>query len=490
MESKFAKCMVLSAAVFFLFQGALFAYQDLLRPAPAVDRMAGGHTAKAKVRILVADDPEDLKSLDVLQKQLSDAYGDVEIIMVEHGKGKEAGWLETQIINFKPDGIIVRSKTNVFNPKHADYNPGIFKIAADNNVSFLLRAGSGIDNIDLKAAADAGVTVARTLGNANSVADLTMMLLAAFGISQEEVQGTYPAYSEVAQTPIKEYSDKLVKKGRWQKTASDDITAFNKLWNKMIFAPLTGREMEFLARALKGRTIGILGYGNEEKVGHNVVEKLKLIKDKTKVDFTVIVQARGVTSAHPDTVRLGFEAVETRAELFKRADIVSIHLPGDVPSLYLTEEELNSEKLCALINTSRTELVKPKLIRGTIERKLKQGKKLMYFGDLDITPELVQLMKDYPGQVVIIPHLGASTEDAGQGVEINTGLALVEAVGIRLGRIKPPEARVLEVKNGVGIKPISSAAEGGEHLRDHGPALSNPAPILVPAGGSLLQQGV
>src|SRR6185295_446056 len=117
------------------------------------------------------------------------------------------------------DGLIVRSATTVTAKV----------IAAGKKLQVVGRAGVGVDNIDLKAATQAGVIVQNTpLGNITSAAEHAIALL----------------FSSVRNIPR---ADKEMKAGKWNKKG------------------LTGVE-------LSGKTMGIMGMG---KVGGIVAKVAK-----------------------------------------------------------------------------------------------------------------------------------------------------------------------------------------------------------------------
>jgi len=114
----------------------------------------------------------------------------------------------------KPDILIVRS-TKV-TAEIVDANPAL---------QLIMRAGAGVDTIDVSHCSSKGIYVTNCPGkNANAVSELTMALI--LSIDRRTAEG-----------------NALLKEGKW---------------NKGMFAK---------CRGIKGRTIGIIGFGN---IGQNV----------------------------------------------------------------------------------------------------------------------------------------------------------------------------------------------------------------------------
>ncbi|MCX5666758.1 MAG: hypothetical protein NTY34_00370, partial [Candidatus Omnitrophica bacterium] len=412
----------------------------------------------SKIKVLFADDPANKETLDVIRKELAWRFGgDVEII-AEHGGGNDKDWLRARIEKYKPNVIIVRSDTKAFKPEGEGADPGIFEFAKANGVKAIIRAGVAYENIDTDKARENGISVARTHGSANSVADLTLFLLAALDkkLGGAKKQGSFTAadIEKVVKTAPDEYLKLITESKKWGPISKEQKQEFINKWKTEIFDPLAGNELEALARVLNGRTIGLLGWGPIAQV---VAEKLALLRKLLPgISFTVIAHSRSLTSDNPVARELGVTPV-SRQKLFEDSDIVSIHLPA-IPGLELVKKELASEKLKAIINTSRSPLVNPKALESFANLR-----RIMYLGDLDITDELLKLIEQNPENVRILPHIGASTKDGGSGVEENTVAALIEMSELLLGMKSSSENPTLQIVNGVTPKPISTpGVENGE----------------------------
>jgi len=191
--------------------------------------------------------------------------------------------------------LVVRStevKKAVFEAAHA--------------LSLVIRAGAGVNTIDVAAASARGVYVANCPGqNAIAVAELTLGLILA-------------ADRHIAENVA------ALREGRW---------------NKKRFSQ---------ARGLYGRTLGVVGLGS---IGAAVAERAK------GFGMTVVGFSRTFTPARAK--ELGIEHAATLLELARRCDVLSVHVPGSSA----TKGLISGAVLAALpdgalfVNTSRGDVV-------------------------------------------------------------------------------------------------------------------------------------
>ena len=164
-------------------------------------------------------------------------------------------------------------------------------LKAADQLSLIVRAGAGVDNIDVIAASDLGIHVCNVPGkNAAAVAELTFALLLA--IDRHVVGGA---------------SD--LRKGTWNK-----------------------REYS-IADGLMGKTIGIIGLGG---VGLSVAERAKA--------FGLRVMGQRRSGRSPETEQrirqIGIRLTDTLEELVTHSDVVSIHVPFNEQTVRLVDEDL------------------------------------------------------------------------------------------------------------------------------------------------------
>ncbi|MGC8955099.1 MAG: hydroxyacid dehydrogenase [Fervidobacterium sp.] len=251
--------------------------------------------------------------------------------------------------------LIVRSATKVT----ADI------IEAGTKLKIIGRAGTGLDNIDVKAAEAKGIKVINTPGaNSISVAELTIGLMIA--CSRHIARGAND-----------------LKNGKWTK-----------------------KELE--GHELYKRTVGIIGFGN---IGREVAKRLLAF------DMKVLAYDPFVKETDIDVKIVDLNTI------FKESDYITIHVPLTPETKHLINKE-TIEKMkdgVIIINAARGGIID----EGALYEALVSGK--VYAAGLDVfeveppTDELRQKLLSLPN-VVATPHVGASTFEAQERV----GMLLVE----------------------------------------------------------------
>jgi D-3-phosphoglycerate dehydrogenase len=243
------------------------------------------------------------------------------------------------------DAIVIRGATKVT----------AAVLAESPSLRVVVRAGTGLDNVDLAAARERGVFVSNTpAANAVSVAELTLGMMIALE------RHLVPAAVEL-------------RRGVWEKTR------------------FTGRE-------LAGRTLGLVGFG---RIGREVALRACAFA-------MTVVAADPLLAAWPD----GFEWVKslTLDALLATADVVSVH----VPLTPKTRGMLGVAQLAALrpdailINCSRGGVVDESALVSALERDAIRGAAIDVF---ETEPPGPHPLLQFPN-VLATPHLGASTLEA------------------------------------------------------------------------------
>ena len=291
---------------------------------------------------------------------ISDAYAqeglekleqaaDIELV---NRPGMSAEELLTVIDSF--DALGVRSATKV--------TPEVIA-ASKGRLKAVVRAGVGVDNIDLAAAAEAGVAVMNTpFGNTVSAAEHAVALLLA--VSRNIPQATAS-----------------MKAGRWDKKK------------------LAGRQ-------LTGRCAGVIGFGN---IGKVVVDRLVGLRLKVLVSDPI--------ATAEDVAALGAELVEPGV-LFAQADYVTLHVPL-VPA---TKHLINDETLAQmkddafLICAARGGVVDEEALLRCLNAGRLSGAALDVFASEPVASD--DPLVAHP-KVICSPHLGASTKEAQLQVSID-----------------------------------------------------------------------
>jgi D-3-phosphoglycerate dehydrogenase / 2-oxoglutarate reductase len=237
-------------------------------------------------------------------------------------------------------------------------------IAAAPQLSLIIRAGAGVNTIDLPEASRRGIFVANCPGrNTDAVAELVIGLLVA------------------ADRRIADATADL-RAGRWRKKEY-------------------GR-----AAGLKGRTLGIIGLG---AIGTAVARRAQGLEMK------VIAWSRHLTPAR--AAALGIGCCATLLEVAQRADAVTVHVAAGKDTAQLIGPEFfgRMKPAAIFLNTSRGEVVDAAALKDAIrEKKLRVG--LDVFAGEPAGGEAEFPDRELAALVTATPHIGASTEQAEEAI--------------------------------------------------------------------------
>ena len=234
-------------------------------------------------------------------------------------------------------------------------------LKASDQLALVLRAGAGVNTIDVKTASARGVFVSNCPGkNSIAVAELVFALLLAIDRRIPENVAALRAHK----------------------------------WNKKEFSKADG---------VFGKTLGVIGAG---QIGREVILRARAF------GLRVIAWSRSLT---PEKAKLlGVERCDTVDDVFRQADIVTLHLALKPD----TRKLVNATRLALLkpgailINTARGEVVDQGALRAALQAgKLRAG--------LDVfDPEPAEATADFNEPLLDLPnlcgthHIGASTEQA------------------------------------------------------------------------------
>jgi D-3-phosphoglycerate dehydrogenase len=241
-------------------------------------------------------------------------------------------------------------------------------IEAGSSLSLIVRAGSGVDTIDIKKASEKGIYVANCPGrNTDAVAELAIGLLIA-------------ADRRIPEALID------LRAGQWRKE-------YGK------------------ARWLKGRTLGVVGLGN---VGCAVARRAQ------GLEMNVVGWSRSLTPARAKA--LGIAYCATLDDLAEASDAVSVHLALSKDTRGLISgaffERLKNGTL--FVNTARSEVVdgaalKAALVAGKIRAALD------VFENEPASGEAPFADTELAGRLAAAsPHIGASTDQAEEAIAEET----------------------------------------------------------------------
>jgi D-3-phosphoglycerate dehydrogenase len=366
------------------------------------------------MQIIIADQLPD-SAVDLLRR--------TEGWSVDARAKRAAGELQTALAT--ADALIVRSATKV----------DAALIAGAPKLRVIARAGTGIDNVDVRAATERGIVVMNAPGaNSVSVAELALALMLSLARA-------IPA------------ADAAMKKGVWDKKR------------------LTGGE-------LRGKTLGIVGLG---RIGQEVALRAR--------SFGMNMVAHDPFIAEQVAASLGIGLL-TLDELCAVSDYMTLHMPATPETRHL----LNADRLgrckkgVRIVNTARGELIDEAALAAAIESGHVGGAALDVF---EVEPPVDSRLTALP-QVVATPHIAASTVEAQELVGLETAQAVRDylrdgvirnAVNFpavadsEFARVRP--FMVLAERMGALLTQISPGRMHGVSIRYYGPLVSAHAELLA-----------
>ncbi len=267
------------------------------------------------------------------------------------------------------DAIVVRSNVRVTEKAIRKGSTGRLKL--------IVRAGIGLDNIDVEAARRYGVEVRNTPeAPVNSVAELTLGLIIAAARRIVELDG-------------------MVKRGNWRKEYGIEI---------------------------HGKTALIVGVG---RIGSRVAELLKAIGvNVLGYDIREVLEAR----------RGLVEPVYSLCEGLSRADIVSIHVPltSETRGMLGRRELLECLKPGAiLVNTSRGGVVDEEALLEALENGRLHAVALDVLENEPPRGRVEQELLAHP-RVIVTPHIGSQTPEAQERIAREAARIIIEKVGLKM----------------------------------------------------------
>lgn len=243
-------------------------------------------------------------------------------------------------------------------------------IDAGDTLSVIVRAGAGVNTIDIAAASRRSVLVANCPGkNAVAVAELTFALILA--LDRRIVENVMD-----------------LRDGRW---------------NKADYAK---------ARGLKGRTLGVIGMG---RIGRAVAARA--------LAFEMNIAAWGRSLTEETASALGVSRCDNPSEVASRCDILSIHLAAAPETKHLINAEiLNRLKPQSyVINTARADVVDyAALARAMDQRRLRVALDVFPNEPGSGTGEFADAIIRGKGIVYGTHHIGASTDQAQEAIAQET----------------------------------------------------------------------
>jgi D-3-phosphoglycerate dehydrogenase len=235
----------------------------------------------------------------------------------------------------------------------------------------IARAGVGVDNIDVAAATRRGIVVMNTPGgNTISAAEHSLALLLALARH-------IPA------------ADHSMKAGRWER-------------------------QQFVGTQLAGKTVGIIGLG---RIGREVARRCAA--------FDMKVVGYDPFLAPERAAQYGIEAVVRLDDLLPRSDFLTVHVPltAETRSLIGARELALLKKGCRVLNVARGGIIDETALADALRSGHVAGAALDVFST-EPPPADHPLLK--APNVILTPHLGASTWEAQETVAREAAQLLVD----------------------------------------------------------------
>jgi D-3-phosphoglycerate dehydrogenase len=259
-----------------------------------------------------------------------------------------------QSLALKAEILVVRSATKV-NKELIDLMP---------KLKLVIRAGEGMDNIDLTYCKEKNILAKNTPGaNGNAAAELAIASM----------------FSLLRQTP---WAQESMKAGQWDKSSFSGVE-------------------------LTGKTLGVVGFG---KIGQTVAKRL------SGFDVSVLYFDPGLESSP-----LGKKS--TLENLFAESDLITLHLPlMDATKNLINKNLLQLMKPTSyLINCARGGIIQEEDLIEALQGKKIAGAALDVFAKEPL--ENNSALRSCP-RLLLTPHLGATTKEA----EYRVGLMTVDII--------------------------------------------------------------
>jgi len=301
------------------------------------------------------------------------------------------------------DALLVRSATKV----DAEV------LSAGRRLKVVARAGVGLDNVDVKAATQAGVMVVNApQSNIVSAAELAVGLLLA------AARNIAPANA-------------ALKQGEWKRSRYTGVELYEK-------------------------TAGIVGLG---RIGALVAQRLSA--------FGMHIVAFDPFVAAGRAAQMGVRLVSLE-ELLRISDVISVHLPKTAETVgLLGADELAMVKPSAiLVNAARGGIVD----EDALYSALKEGRLAAAGLDVFATEPCTDSPLFELEHVVATPHLGASTDEAQE----KAGVSVARSVRLALAGELVPDA--VNVQGGVIAEDVRPGLPLAEKLGRFFTALAGTVP--------------
>lgn len=244
-------------------------------------------------------------------------------------------------------------------------------LEAPGRLRAIARAGVGVDTIDVAAATRKGIVVMNTpSGNTVSAAEHTIALMFALARRIPDADAT-------------------MKAGGWDRN-------------------------KFLGTQLAGKVLGVVGLG---RIGQEVARRAKAL------DMEVIGFDPFVTSAK--TAEMGFRPAASLAELLPQVDFLTLHIPltAETKGLIGAKELAAMKRTARVLNVARGGVIDEQALAEALRAGTIAGAGVDVFG---VEPAPADNPLRSAPNVVLTPHLGASTAEAQENVAVEAAQLIAD----------------------------------------------------------------
>lgn len=244
-------------------------------------------------------------------------------------------------------------------------------IEAGKNLVIIGRAGVGVDNIDVTAASQHGILVVNAPdGNTIAATEQTIALM--LGLARNVPQ-----------------AHAALKQGKWLRK-------------------------EFTGVELRNKTLGIVGLG---RIGNAVAKRARALEMST-IGYDPFISAETAAAEGIELVSLD--------ELYKRADFITLHIPKTKESLNMINKDSIAKMKDGvnIINVARGGIINEQDLYEAAKSGKVGGAALDVFA-AEPTTESPLFELD---NIVVCPHLGASTKEAQVNVALDVANEIVNVL--------------------------------------------------------------
>ncbi|MBA4188654.1 MAG: phosphoglycerate dehydrogenase [Planctomycetaceae bacterium] len=262
-------------------------------------------------------------------------------------------------------------------------NPGKLRAIA--------RAGVGVDNVDVAAATRKGIVVMNTPGgNSVSAAEHTIALMLALARRVS-------------------VADATMKAGGWDRN-------------------------KFVGTEVAGKTLGVIGLG---RIGREVARRA------AGMDMKIIVLDPFVTAAR--AAELGYSTATSLDELLPKVDFLTVHVPlsAETKSLIGARELGMMKKTARVLNVARGGIIDEKALADALAAGTIAGAGIDVFS---VEPIVADNPLVKAPNIVLTPHLGASTVEAQENVAVEAAQLIADfllkgqvANAVNMAAVNPAE---------------------------------------------------